>query len=122
MDEQSDDLSDDLTVLRQRVLQFLVHSFLYYKLDEPVVSDSFFDQIAVELNDLRGKHPEADIPYPEIVNDLLGPEASGFKIKEFPPRIISTAFKLLYATSNPGIEFVEFVEKRGYQAQFHPED
>ena len=30
--------------LKQRALQFLVHSFLYYRLGEPVIDDAAFDR------------------------------------------------------------------------------
>jgi NAD-dependent DNA ligase len=114
--------SDDLATLRQRALQFLVHSFLYYKLGEPVVKDAFFDRITEELRKLREDNPKADMPYADIIDPALGPEASGFTIREYPPQVISTAFKLLYATSEPDVEFSEFVERRGYQAILHPKE
>ena len=111
---------NELATLRQRALQFLVHSFLYYRLGETVISDSFFDQIAEELRALRQKHPKAEIPHGAVIDPVLGPETSGFAIREYPPKIVSTAFKLLYATSKPTGGFNEFVEQRGYQAVNHP--
>ena len=114
--------SEELVQLQQRALQFLVHSFLYYRLGESIVSDEFFDQVAEELRALRSKHPEAEMPYAEVIDPALGPEASGFRIRKYPPRIITTAFKLLYALSNPEVEFVEFVERRGYTAELQPKE
>ena len=108
-------------LLRRKALQFLVHSFLYYKLGEPVVSDSFFDQLSEELRSLREKYPEAEMPYTDLIEPALGPEASAFQLKTYPPRIISTAFKLLYTVNAPDMDFMEFVERRGYQAQLDPE-
>ena len=73
--------SEELVQLQQRALQFLVHSFLYYRLGESIVSDEFFDQVAEELRALRNKHPEAEMPYAEVIDPALGPEASGFRIR-----------------------------------------
>ena len=113
--------SEELVQLQQRALQFLVHSFLYYRLGESIVSDEFFDQVAEELRALRSKHPEAEMPYAEVIDPALGPEASGFRIRKYPPRIISTAFKLLYAATAPEMDFLEFLERRGYGATFQGE-
>ena len=113
--------SEELVQLQQRALQFLVHSFLYYRLGESIVSDEFFDQVAEELRALRNKHPEAEMPYAEVIDPALGPEASGFRIRKYPPRIISTAFKLLYAATAPEMDFLEFLERRGYGATFQGE-
>ena len=113
--------SEQLVELRQRALQFLVHSFLYYRLGESVVSDEFYDRMAKELRALRSKHPNAEMPYAEVIDPALGPEASGFRIRKYPPRIISTAFKLLYAVTTPEMDFPEFLERRGFGATFQGE-
>ncbi len=116
------DDTGDLATLRQRALQFLVHSFLYYKLGEPAVSDGFYDRIAEELRKLREAYPDAEMPYAKFIDPALGKEGSGFAIRGYPPEIISSAFKLLYATSETEVDFVEFVERRGYQAILNPEE
>lgn len=107
---------DDLAALRRRAMQFLVHSFLYYQAGESLVSDQFFDRIAEELRALRKQYPKAEMPYAELIDPVLGPEASAFSIREYPPKIVSTAFKLLYANGSPATGFAEFVERHGYQA------
>ena len=101
--------------LERRARQFLVHSFLYYRLDESVLSDQEFDAIAGELGELRGQHPEAALPYPELIDPALGPEASAFAIRDYPPEIVTEAFKLLHAVSAPDADFEEFVQRRGYR-------
>ena len=107
----------ELITLRQRTLQFLVHSFLYYKLGEPIISDAFFDQLTEELRNLRAKHPDAELPHMTLIEPVLGAEASAFQIKTYPPGIISAAFKLLYALegSEENVPFDEFTARRGYQ-------
>lgn len=107
--------SEELATINQRARQFLVHSFLYYRLGESVVSDEFYDRIAEELRSLRNSHPKAKIPHASLIDGHLGKEASGFDIKEYPAEIISSAFKLLYAVQNPTLDFTEFVERRGYR-------
>jgi hypothetical protein len=97
--------------------QYLVHCFLYYRLNEPVIEDGEFDRIAHELRALRRSHPDVEMPYAELLDPILGPEVSGFQLRAYPPEIISTAFKLLYAVSSPPMDFIEFVERRGYKAQ-----
>lgn len=113
--------SEALAAVSQRARQFLVHSFLYYRLGEPVVTDAFYDHITEELRALRKKYPKAKIPHRELIDAHVGAEASGFAIKEYPPEIVSAAFKLLYAVNNPQLEFAEFVEQRGYVAEFGAE-
>jgi hypothetical protein len=104
--------------LRRRALQYLVHCFLYYRLNESVIPDEQFDGIAADLRRLREQYPQADMPYAAILDPVLGPEVSGFQIREYPEPIISTAFKLLYGAGNPAMDFEEFVERRGYRAQW----
>ena len=109
--------SDELSLLRQRARQFLVHSFLYYRLNESVIGDEAFDRVAGELRQLRQKHPQAELPFAELLEPALGPEGSGFQIRRYPPEVVTTAFKLLYAHQSPDEDFREFVERRGYRVK-----
>jgi DNA ligase-like, N-terminal NAD+-binding domain len=114
------DRTDELALLQRRARQFLVHSFLYYRLGESVISDEAFDALADELRRLRARHPEATLPHADALEPALGPEGSGFLIRTYPPEIVSAAFKLLYAVQAPGVDFHEFVERRGYSAELQP--
>lgn len=113
MDER-DDVQERL---RRLARQFLVHSFLYYRLGESVISDEAFDRIAEELRRLHAEHPQAELPHADVLAPALGPEGSGFAIRNYPPGIVTDAFKLLYATADPDVEFHEFVERRGYTVE-----
>ncbi|MDH5750849.1 MAG: hypothetical protein OEZ59_00345 [Deltaproteobacteria bacterium] len=97
--------------------QFLVHSYLYYRLGETVLADEEFDRLADELRGLLPEHPEAVEPHGAMLAQALGPEASGHQIREYPPPIITTALKLLYARSGEreGVDFQEFAERRGHR-------
>jgi hypothetical protein len=103
--------------LRHLAQQYLVHCFLYYRLNDPVAGDDAFDRIAKDLRKLRRAYPKAEMPHAAVIDPVLGPEVSGFQIRNYPPEIISAAFKLLYAVNRPAVDFVEFVERRGYKAQ-----
>lgn len=101
--------------LSRRARQFLLHSFLYYRLGESVIGDEAFDRNTEELRALRTAHPRAPMPYAELIDPALGPEASGYQIRRYPPEIVSAAFKVLYAATHPDLSFEEFVTGRGYQ-------
>jgi NAD-dependent DNA ligase len=109
--------SGETARLKQLALQFLVHSFLYYRLNESLIEDGEYDRIADELRRLRAKHPKADMPYADVIDPLLGPEASAFQIRHYPPPIVSTAFHLLYAARGGDADFREFAERRGYKVE-----
>ena len=101
--------------LRQLATQFLVHSFLYYRLGESVIEDSAYDRLTGELRRLREAHPTTAMPHAKLIDPVLGPEASGHQVREYPPAIVTLAFQLLYADRHPEVEFEEFVERRGYR-------
>ena len=109
--------TSDLSKLNRRALQFLVHSFLYYRLNEPVLSDEAFDVIIKDLRKLRKANPKAAMAHAKLVDQAIGPEDSGYQIRSYPPEILTAAFKLLYSEQQPDIGFVEFVERLGYRAQ-----
>ena len=47
-----------LEKIRQRRLQLLAHSYIYYELDQNIVSDSKWIQWAKELVELQNKYPQ----------------------------------------------------------------
>jgi len=96
------------------IRQFLVHSFLYYHLDESIISDSEYDKICVQC--LKSNHHL----YKDIIAKSLGTEGSGFAIKrkEYPPEIISSALHLLYQEKYKNIKtFDSFLKQFGYSPQ-----
>ena len=101
--------------LDRLVRQFLVHSFLYYQLDESIISDQNYDSICVQLKEaVKGQDKYC---YQKIIEKCLGAESSGFSIhkKEYPPEIISTAFHLLYQDKYSEKKlFSEFLKSYGY--------
>ena len=102
-------------LLQQRILQFLVHSFLYYQLGESLISDQQYDRLCQELQQNLETPPDPPVLYWDLVKQL-GPEASGFSIKKYPPPIISTALHLLYQENYANrISFADFLARHGYR-------
>lgn len=44
--------------IKQRRLQMLVHSYIYYELDDSLISDAQWTKWAIELRDLQAEYPE----------------------------------------------------------------
>ena len=53
------DLREPHEIIRQRRHQMLVHSYLYYEMDAPVITDEKWQQWADELTYLQNKYPDA---------------------------------------------------------------
>jgi hypothetical protein len=102
----------ELMLRRRR--QFLVHSFLYYILDESIIDDNTYDRWCVELVDLQKKYPDIakSLPYHDICIQL-DESASGSYIKQYPPEIVSKAFHLLAREKQQPLD--ELVARYGYQ-------
>ena len=103
-------------LIQKKIRQYLVHSFLYYKLDESVIADRHYDQICKEVLKLMKNHASSTVlPYQELVKESLFEDASGFSVKQYPAEIISSAFHLLY--QHNGVEsttFDSFLARFGY--------
>ena len=105
-------------LLRQKLNQFLVHSYIYYQLDDSLIRDTQYDEICRELRELLQTHQEKKIPYRFVAEPAIGEEASGFTIRNYPPRIISTSLHLLYQLRyREQMPFTQFLERYGYRAQ-----
>lgn len=81
-------------MLERKIRQFLVHSFLYYQLDESIIGDHEYDMLVNEIQDLIKN--QDDYIYKSIIENSLGAEGSGFSIRKYPQEIISTSLHLLY--------------------------
>ena len=103
-------------LIQKKIRQYLVHSFLYYQLDESIIADRHYDQICKEVLKLIKNHPSPSLlPYQELVKKSLFEDASGFSVKQYPAEIISSAFHLLY--QHNGIDsttFDSFLTRFGY--------
>lgn len=83
-------------VLMRRRGQFLVHSFMYYVLNDSIISDEKYDSICRELAELQAEHSKlaAQLPYHDICS-RLDESGSGFYIQDYPNEIMGTACRLL---------------------------
>lgn len=74
--------------------QFLVHSFLYYKIDETIWDDTTYDQCCKKMIALMGED-HVRTKYHELCLPC-GDTGSGYYIRKYPPEIESTALHILY--------------------------
>ena len=105
-------------LIQQKIRQYLVHSFLYYQLDESVISDSNFDKISKDLERLISDFSDKDsLPFHDLVKSNLNENVSGFNITNYPPEIISVALHLLYQNSYVNsMSFENFLARFGYSS------
>ena len=103
--------------IQQKIRQYLVHSFLYYQLNESIISDNYFDLICKEiLSFLENNSEEYLLPYQGILTSSLAGDASGYTIKKFPAEIISSALHLLYQKNyRESMSFNTFLARFGYR-------
>ena len=103
-------------LLQQRIRQFLVHSFLYYQLNDPVIADVQYDLLCRELKELLTAYRGEPLPFQTLAQETLGNATSGFSLKTYPSQIISSALHLLYQHSyTQHFPFEVFLARLGYQ-------
>lgn len=78
------------------LVDYLVHSYLYYKKEVSLITDFQFDSIAHNLRDFWDK---IDHPHEKLVNkEMLDKGTSAYYIKEYPLIIQSVAEGLINKT------------------------
>lgn len=85
---------------------FLIHSYLYYVKDKPLVSDRFFDEVIVrglEEHWERLEHPHKSLIDPSLLN-------TGFYLK-YPPRVRYAAAMLYRELTGRQLDAPEPQEK-----------
>lgn len=86
------------TLIKRRRRQILVHSFIYYELNQNIISDNQWSEWATELEDLQSKHPDiADKT--EYAKEFKGfDHSTGANLRDVynRPNIIALAFRLLH--------------------------
>jgi len=105
-----------LDLLNRRHRQLLVHSFLYYKLDETIIADQEFDKLCRETIQLHKDYPE--IAKKAVYYDIcknFDESGSGYFIKEYPGEIVTTAFRLLAHVQK--ISLAELAARYGFSVQ-----
>lgn len=81
--------------IKQRRLQILVHSYIYYELNDNIISDNQWNQWAHELVELQKKYPEEakSVIYADTFKDFDG--STGMDLAYFDTFIVSRANYLL---------------------------
>jgi hypothetical protein len=90
---------EELTIaekIQRRRYQILVHSYIYYEMNENIISDSQWSQWAMELVDLQVKYPELakSVVYSEDFMDWDGSSGAFFDYSA-KSNIVFTANRLL---------------------------
>lgn len=85
--------------MQQRRLQMLVHSYIYYALNDNLVSDSKWAEWANELKDLQEKYPKIAkiVPYRQGFENWDASTGAFLPYKN--SKIITIANRLLHRTS-----------------------
>lgn len=81
--------------IQQRRLQMLIHSCIYYELNDSIVLDSAFDAWARELVTLQSSNPEISkqVPWYEAFKDWDG--TTGYHLPTRHPWVMSRAIALI---------------------------
>jgi NAD-dependent DNA ligase len=91
---QSDDIK---ALIKRRRRQILVHSCLYYRLNETLVPDYVYDGWAKELARLHEQYPElaSQVEYADVFQGFTGETVSGFDLPVHLPEIIAIGQSLI---------------------------
>lgn len=91
---------DYVELISRRRRQILVHSFLYYQLNENVISDHVYDKWSKELAELQIKYPQEakKAIYAKEFEEFDG--SSGFDLPYHYPDVQNMAYRLLRAVKN----------------------
>ncbi|KPK10625.1 MAG: hypothetical protein AMJ56_07595 [Anaerolineae bacterium SG8_19] len=79
MENSAQNIQDD-------IIAYLIHSYLYYIMNTPVISDSEYDKLCKRLLDSGAEH--------ELISREDLAAGTGYSIKEYPADIIAEARKL----------------------------
>ena len=67
--------------LNRIIRQFLVHSYLYYHLDESLIPDQQYDELAQKLRkSLTSSETHAKLTFKEHIGSIISVEASGYSL------------------------------------------
>lgn len=87
-----------IELISRRRKQILVHSIIYYRMDDNVISDNLYDEFARELRELHSKYPELSAKA-ELYNEFKewheSEGSSGYSLPLTDPYYISIAHMLV---------------------------
>ena len=104
-------------MLNRLARRFLVHSYLYYRLNESLISDQQFDEISQKLSeDPASDYANVNLIFKEHPGSASSSEASGYSISHYPAEIVSSALHLLYQYQFKNVmSFSNFLSRYGYR-------
>lgn len=87
-------------LIQRRRLQMLVHSCIYYKMDQNIISDAQWSRWGTELADLQNRYPEISkqVRWAEAFEDWDG--SSGAFLPLDDPWVVNKAQQLLHHQGN----------------------
>lgn len=107
----------------RRQQQFLMHSYVYYVLDDNLIPDPQYDWLCKRLVELMDNYPgvAADLPYTYLCQGL-DDSGSGYYIKDYPPQIRTVALRSLWmdkkrVLTNFNETFPEFITRWGFSLE-----
>ena len=82
--------------IQRRRYQMLVHSYIYYEMNENIISDSQWSQWAVELAELQAKYPDISkqVIYAEDFEGWDGSSGAFLTYRDKPNIVVSAQFLL----------------------------
>lgn len=86
--------ADAAELIHRRRRQILVHSVLYYKLNENIITDHKFDQWAVELAELQRAYPRASLSVNymyDAFKDFTGETGAFLPLNNFEAHLVARA-------------------------------
>lgn len=87
--------TDILELITRRRRQILVHSIIYYELNENLITDNQWSEWAVELEELQAKYPDISAKAP-LAEEFYGfDHSTGQNLPLRDPHWLMTAQKLL---------------------------
>ena len=105
--------------INRLIRQFLLHSYIYYRLDESLISDQQYDELARGLRQsLASSETDSNLTFKEQLGSISGSEASGYSIRHYPTEIINTALHLLYQNRFKNLMlFSTFLDRYGHRTK-----
>lgn len=95
--------------MNEDLKNYLIHCYLYYVLNAPIISDTAFDKLCKKLLDSGVKS--------DLVSENDLKAGTGYSIKEYPPEIIEEATAMASKPAAPE-STTEFEDRRMEPIQF----
>lgn len=85
-------------LIKRRRRQILVHSCLYYELNQSIISDAQWSEWALELENLQKKYPDiaAKVEFSKEFKDFDHSTGANLRDAYNQPNIVSLAIRLLH--------------------------